>query len=175
MWNANDFDRGMFMNIQIANRLVELRKQNGLSQEELAAQLGVSRQAVSKWERAESSPDTDNLIGLSRIYSISLDDLLLNSANNSGAQTQSQPSAEEAPEPADGHDYTNYADDATLRYDIEWEKEQRQLRRKRFLHFPYPVFVSLCYLIMGFQFGLWHPGWMIFLTIPIYYGMASAI
>ena len=64
------------MNIQIANRLVELRKKSGLSQEELASKLGLSRQAVSKWERAEASPDTDNLIVLAQIYHVSLDDLL---------------------------------------------------------------------------------------------------
>ena len=50
------------MNIEIANRLVNLRKEKNLSQEALAEQLGISRQAVSKWERAEASPDTDNLI-----------------------------------------------------------------------------------------------------------------
>lgn len=64
------------MNILIANKLVELRKKNGLSQEELADKLGISRQAVSKWERAESSPDTDNLICLAKLYNVSLDDLL---------------------------------------------------------------------------------------------------
>lgn len=64
------------MNIEIANRLVELRKKNGFSQEELADKLGLSRQAVSKWERAEASPDTDNLICLAKIYGVSLDDLL---------------------------------------------------------------------------------------------------
>ena len=64
------------MNIEIANRLINLRKQSGLSQEELAARLGLSRQAVSKWERAEASPDTDNLIVLAKLYGVSLDDLL---------------------------------------------------------------------------------------------------
>lgn len=64
------------MNIEIANRLVELRKKHGLSQEELASKLGISRQAVSKWERAESSPDTDNLICLAKLYGVSLDELL---------------------------------------------------------------------------------------------------
>lgn len=64
------------MNIEIANRLVNLRKQNNLSQEALAEQLGISRQAVSKWERAEASPDTDNLILLARLYGVSLDELL---------------------------------------------------------------------------------------------------
>lgn len=64
------------MNIEIANRLVDLRKKSGLSQEELAAKLGLSRQAVSKWERAEASPDTDNLICLAKLYGVSLDTLL---------------------------------------------------------------------------------------------------
>ncbi|HPY38545.1 MAG: helix-turn-helix domain-containing protein [Bacilli bacterium] len=64
------------MNIEIAERLIKLRKEKGLSQEELAAKLGLSRQAVSKWERAEASPDTDNLICLARIYGVSLDELL---------------------------------------------------------------------------------------------------
>ena len=64
------------MTIKLANRLTELRKEHGYSQEELADKLGVSRQAVSKWERAEASPDTDNLIELARIYGVSLDELL---------------------------------------------------------------------------------------------------
>lgn len=64
------------MNIKIANRLVELRKKSGLSQEQLADKLGLSRQAVSKWERAEASPDTDNLICLAKLYNVSLDELL---------------------------------------------------------------------------------------------------
>ena len=64
------------MNIEIANRLLELRKKNGYSQEELANKLGISRQSVSKWERAEASPDTDNLILLAKIYNVSLDELL---------------------------------------------------------------------------------------------------
>ena len=61
------------MNIETANKLVELRKKHGLSQEELADKLGVSRQAVSKWERSEASPDTDNLIELAKLYDISID------------------------------------------------------------------------------------------------------
>ena len=67
---------GTIMNIEIADKLVKLRKQNGYSQEELADKLGLSRQAVSKWERAEASPDTDNLICLAKLYNISLDELL---------------------------------------------------------------------------------------------------
>ena len=64
------------MTLETANRLYELRKKHNLSQEELAERLGVSRQAVSKWERSEASPDTDNLIALAKIYDLSLDELI---------------------------------------------------------------------------------------------------
>lgn len=66
------------MNIKLADRLVTLRKENKFSQEALAEKLGLSRQAISKWERAEASPDTDNLIALATLYGISLDELLGN-------------------------------------------------------------------------------------------------
>lgn len=79
------------MNLEIANRLVALRRERGLSQEDLAARLGVSRQAISKWERAESSPDTDNLIALARLYGISLDELLLQPAQGATAAKASTP------------------------------------------------------------------------------------
>ena len=66
------------MNIKLANRLVELRKEHKFSQEALAEKLGLSRQSISKWERAEASPDTDNLIALAEVYGITLDQLLGN-------------------------------------------------------------------------------------------------
>lgn len=64
------------MNDKTANRLFEYRKKNGFSQEELAAKIGVSRQAISKWERGESSPDTDNLIALAQLYQVTIDELI---------------------------------------------------------------------------------------------------
>ena len=68
------------------------RKQAGLSQEALADKLGVSRQAVSKWERAESLPDTDNLIALAALYGLTLDELLWREAAESDSRV-SQPAA----------------------------------------------------------------------------------
>ena len=55
----------------LAEKLYVLRKQSGISQEELADKLGVSRQAVSKWERGEAMPDTENLIAISKLYKTS--------------------------------------------------------------------------------------------------------
>ena len=57
----------------IGNRLFELRKKQGITQEKLAEQLNVSRQSVSNWELDKSLPDTDKLFVLAQIYDVSLD------------------------------------------------------------------------------------------------------
>lgn len=60
----------------LSEKIYTLRKQHTLSQEQLAEVLGVSRQAVSKWETGQSVPDTDKLIAISEQFRISLDNLL---------------------------------------------------------------------------------------------------
>ena len=64
------------MDYKTGERLTKYRKKNGYSQEALADKLGVSRQAISKWETGESAPDTDNLIALAKLYDVKIDDLL---------------------------------------------------------------------------------------------------
>lgn len=59
-----------------ANKLVQLRKKTGWSQEELAEQMNVSRQTVSKWESAQSIPDLERIIRLSQLFGVSTDYLL---------------------------------------------------------------------------------------------------
>ena len=102
------------MDLAMAQRLVDRRKAAGLSQEALAAQLGVSRQAVSKWERSESSPDTDNLIALAALYGVSLDELLYGKAvDDAGCSEDSDAGAEasdEAEEDEDSADNTSRSD-----------------------------------------------------------------
>ena len=63
--------------MEFGNRLYELRKQKGLSQEELANRLDVTRQTVSKWELGDSTPDMDKLVALGELFEISLDELVL--------------------------------------------------------------------------------------------------
>ncbi|HHW94879.1 MAG TPA: helix-turn-helix transcriptional regulator [Mogibacterium sp.] len=60
----------------LADKIIEERKKNGWSQEELADKLGVSRQAVSKWESAGSIPDLQRIIQLSELFEVSTDYLL---------------------------------------------------------------------------------------------------
>ena len=66
------------IDLKMHNKLYELRKQKGFSQEELANRLNVSRQTISKWEVGESTPDMENLVAISELFEISLDELVLN-------------------------------------------------------------------------------------------------
>ncbi len=66
----------------LGEKLRKLRTARKLSQEQLADELQVSRQAISKWELGESTPDTENLIALSQFYGISIDYLLLDQQVN---------------------------------------------------------------------------------------------
>lgn len=62
--------------MNLEDRIQQLRKAKGISQEELAHQIGVSRQAVSKWESAQSVPDIENVIIMSDIFNVSTDYIL---------------------------------------------------------------------------------------------------
>ena len=61
--------------MEIGKKIMELRKKNGFSQEELAERVGVARQTISKWELGETSPDLKQAKELSNIFKVSLDEL----------------------------------------------------------------------------------------------------
>jgi len=82
----------------LADKIIELRKRSGMSQEELAEKLGVSRQSVSKWEGAQSTPDINRILQLSEIFSVSTDTLLKDDADlPAGAAPAAEPSVETEP------------------------------------------------------------------------------
>ena len=64
--------------MEIGNKILELRKKNNITQEELADKVGVSRQTISKWELGETSPDLKQSKELSKIFKVSLDELVDN-------------------------------------------------------------------------------------------------
>lgn len=205
------------MNVETANRLYELRKRFGYSQEELAEKIGVSRQAISKWERSEASPDTDNLIMLSRVYGITIDELI-----NGPSEGSDESPKDEKADDKNTQDGNNEKKNTHIHFDkgihiddgkehvhidfsgIHVESEDSKVhidkngvfvsddgeikidtaktRKKHpvisaFRHFPYPILTVIAYLIFGFLdiCGGWAAGWVVFLTVPLYYSLLEAI
>lgn len=236
------------MNIEIADRLVKLRKKNGLSQEELADKLGLSRQAVSKWERAEASPDTDNLICLAKLYNVSLDDLLNTDedidtivkeqvkepeqelvkdkdkiliTDDDGSEVRISSSGIHL---KDGKDEVHITKESAIE-ELKRHKEKwvihlietilfgltlvtyvvlgltlglwkqawvlifvpeiicsivRAIIKKRFTKFNIAITATFTYLFVclwvpGLAANLWHPTWIVFLAIPVYYFIFGSI
>ena len=224
------------MNIETANRLYQYRKKMGISQEELAARIGVSRQAVSKWERAEASPDTDNLIELSKVYGVTLDEMLQggeddaqaentseenadNSTDNNTDDTESsENTAEDTSAAQKGFNVNNNGDKVHVGFDgihvhdrhgakvdidrhgifVEENGEQKvytdengvvhksedviaeenkHIKNNIWRKLPYPIITIAAYILFGVfnVMGGWAWGWIVFLTIPLYYTLVEAI
>lgn len=250
------------MTKETADRLFQYRKANGYSQEELAAQIGVSRQAISKWERGESSPDTDNLIALAKLYGITIDELIngTDAVHKQTARAQNSPEENSTNENDDKKDsdkkvsFVNgiHVHDGKDKVDISFSGIHVETKNGESVHigsrgvevdgisedhifkrddskhpwfhailpaaviiayliigftfdkgwalgwlliflipiiesfiaavktknpsaFAYPVLVITVYLTIGMFMSIWHPTWIMFLTIPIYYIIADAL
>ena len=178
------------MDLFTAKKLTALRKHYSLSQEALAEKIGVSRQAISKWERGEASPDTENLLALSRIYSVSIDDILGDSsaeeiicslsektAADEKPTTEIPAEMSEADTQAPKENITQTAQQDTiekLKTAIKREASDLPALGKKLLRFPFFLVAIAGYLAVGLVLKLWHPTWIIFITIPAYYITAVA-
>lgn len=164
------------MNLKIAEKLQAHRKAHGYSQEELADLLNVSRQAVSKWERGEASPDTDNLIALAKIYNITIDQLIngecevevvIEDKDESKAQETAKNESE-----AENVEVIQEEDDDE---DDEKKLSARQRATLAIVGGSVSLIITMIYLIVGFCFDLWHPTWILFMMIPVVATFADAI
>ena len=169
------------MTIELANRLAELRKQKGLSQEELADKLQVSRQAISKWERGEASPDTDNLIELAKIYGISLDELVGLSSPKEETKDGGIFINDEGVHISGGGKIHIKDDDGS---EVEINSEEIRVTdekgKTKVIHpnHEYNKFMALIssvitlsvvitYLILGSVWGLWAQAWPLFILVIV--------
>ena len=149
----------------LGNKLYELRKQAGLSQEAFAEKLGVSRQAVSKWECGASMPDTDNLITIANLYNISLDELI---GRPAPAKADAAQDEEDEDEKEDAEAEAYYSDDGT--------PADTKRKTLRILHaLPYPIFATAVFLLWGFLLDGWGIAWTVFITIPVYYSVLECV
>ena len=150
------------MSVKQGDYLRRLRAENGLSQEKLAEKLGVSRQSVSKWEQGYAVPDTDNMMKLSKLYSISVDDIL-NCAQSPQKQTvQEQPEKEQPPR-------EDAKAPAAVRPAAQPSLAEKKKKRS-WLFYAYPFFALIAMLLLGIiDSSLWKSSWLCLLTIPVFY------
>lgn len=191
------------MNVETAQRLADLRRSKGFSQEGLARKLGLSRQAVSKWERAESSPDTENLISLAKLYGVSLDELLnpsdeieddIEFENEDRARQREAEAAERArthEAAARATEAATQASDAAAKaaQAASWSAQAANAATVQvtsgtaspapvkgpFQSFPYWAVCWLLFFLLMFLLGGCPFAALIFFTIPIYHWVARAL
>ena len=156
----------------LGKNLYELRKGASLSQEELAERLGVSRQAVSKWECGEALPDTENLIAISRIFEISLDSLVGN-AQDTTAQESNDSKARVAFLEVDDDEDDDDEDDED--FESEAPTANRSPLMRVLYALPYPIVVTVAFFLWGALGNAWHIAWTLFVTIPVYYSVIECI
>ncbi len=163
------------MNTQFAERLQKLRKENNFSQEQLADELNVSRQAISKWECGAALPDTENLIALAKLYHCSIDEIVF---DKSAAANSEEP----APTPTEPSDPTP---NSTENDDVCEEKshrahggENKYVVKGRIVNICTSVtalFSVMIYVLCGAWLDKWHPAWIVFLSIPLAATLAESI
>ena len=169
------------------DNLQYLRRRDGITQEELAEKLGVSRQSVSKWETGDAYPETEKIIALCRMFGVSMDDLMLGDVS---ALKESAPCGEEkcggtlqGNEASDGQ--TERAEEDCAFYVTPEEAEkvekltdlpdraQKAAKRMIISHavssalFACTVVTFFC---LGAILNLWHPAWLLF---PLCFAVCS--
>lgn len=119
----------------LSEKIVYCRKRAGLSQEALAEHLGVSRQAVSKWETGEAVPELSKIVLLSKAFAVTTDWLLLNEP-----ETETPSEAEVSAEPAAQH--TNWVESVP-------GVIGRLIRRYGWLYGVYTALAGLGFIVIG--------------------------
>lgn len=156
------------MDEKITERLVRIRKEHNYSQEQLAEELGVSRQAVSKWERGEASPDTDNLIALARLYNTSLDDLLF--------ETPTEVKKEEELTLSEIKQKLENGEVVEVGGEVHSQDDRSHMDTVEGVVAGVTVMLScIAFFVLGGVWNLWHPAWIVFLAIPVMPTIAGAI
>lgn len=148
--------------MDISERLYLARKKAGLSQEEVAFKIGVSRQAVSNWERGESMPDTANLISFARACGTTLTELAGDGISSETEAAEQKAGCDELSAVSNGADNSETIQSNNGEVGGFWAV------------LPFPIIIVVAYLLMGFLGNLWHPGWIVFFAIPLYYGLLAA-
>jgi transcriptional regulator with XRE-family HTH domain len=144
--------------MQLKEKIFALRKQKGLSQEQLAEHIDVSRQSISKWELGESVPELASIVRLSEVFGVSTD-YLLKGAPLGGVPIKETPAWERL---TDDSATAGVQFRAAMHDDDEEEVIVTTKSGTRITVNLWTV-TTIVFLVLGFVWDLWHPGWLVFL------------
>ncbi len=135
--------------MDVSKKLKELRENKGFSLKELAEKCGKEVGLIKEWEEGSTVPSASDLISLSKVYGLTMDEMLYNDT--------------ETPEyEVENGTYANLPGST--------EEESKGLTKaEKITLIIFPGICIVVYLLLGFGMHLWNPGWIIFLIIPIYY------
>lgn len=103
------------LNMKLAEKIYQERRKLGLSQEQFAEKMDISRQAVSKWESGQSMPDLDKIVAMSQIFGVSTDYLLKEEENSGKEKTSVEYTESGYTEFVEDDDYEAYGTEADAR------------------------------------------------------------
>ncbi|MBQ8623141.1 MAG: helix-turn-helix transcriptional regulator [Oscillospiraceae bacterium] len=148
----------------LADKIIWLRKREGMSQEELAEKMNVSRQAVSKWESAQSLPDIDKILQISRMFNVTTDYLLKDEIDEVNFSSISNMSDDTRIEKIDTDDKSN----RTETY-CNVQQKHNNYPLSRIVSSSYWSLVTAIYLIWSFVGDAWDISWLIWPLSPLLY------
>ncbi len=146
--------------MDLGRKIQELRRGQGLSQERLAEQMAVSRQAISKWESGAAIPEVDKLIQLARLFGVTVDELLgVCPPEGSPAEDQKDPpeagqSWEDQPPPPDPEERLRALEGMVSALMAERQRGRQQKKWTMYL----PLAVTIPALVLTVCFSIYHAG-----------------
>ena len=161
--------------IQVANRLKEVREEKGFTIEAVAEKSGISAEDLLAFEDGSKLPDVTALMQLSKAYEMSIDRILYTGgdvpkydeskavyANVKPVTVQANPAGDTDEQGKSSVNDTGNPSGAGKGADK---------KASLLTHLVFPVLCVIIYIFLGVVGGFWHPGWMIFLGIPLYYAL----
>ena len=146
---------------QVAIRFKEVREEKGFTVEALAEKSSISVADLHAFEDGSKVPDVTALMQLSKAYEMSIDRILYSGSEMPKYDESRAVYANMKPATAEEKAHSD-----TVKQGIVPAKKASVLT-----HLVFPVLCVIIYLFLGIAGGFWHPGWMIFLGIPMYYGL----
>lgn len=145
----------------LADKIIKLRKQHGWSQEELADKMDVSRQAVSKWECAQTIPDIEKVLQLSQLFNVSTDYLLKDTMPYDEQIQATQITSQQ----------TNNDDKDIQNQKNEYQKVVSTNPKRKELYW---LILILLYLAISFLSHAWSITWLLFPIVYILFSIFSS-